>query len=90
MFCFSAGQYVLVHLRINGAAITRAYSVSSPPTRRLDLQITVKRTQGGLTSNWIHDHLTPGSEIEMKGRSVRSIWINCRRRNLFSFRAGAA
>ncbi|ESX70861.1 oxidoreductase [Mesorhizobium sp. LSHC414A00] len=67
MFCFSAGQYVLVHLRINGAAITRAYSVSSPPTRRLDLQITVKRTQGGLTSNWIHDHLTPGSEIEIEG-----------------------
>ncbi|MER8659378.1 hybrid-cluster NAD(P)-dependent oxidoreductase [Mesorhizobium sp. M0847] len=67
MFCFSAGQYVLVHLRINGATITRAYSVSSPPTRPLDLQITVKRTQGGLTSNWIHDHLTPGSEIEIEG-----------------------
>ncbi|RUZ62415.1 hypothetical protein EN947_34410, partial [Mesorhizobium sp. M7A.F.Ca.US.003.02.2.1] len=44
MFCFSAGQYVLVHLKIEGAAVTRSYSVSSPPTRPLDLQITVKRT----------------------------------------------
>ncbi|MER9581946.1 hybrid-cluster NAD(P)-dependent oxidoreductase [Mesorhizobium sp. M0276] len=67
MFCFSAGQYVLVHLRINGAAMTRSYSVSSPPTRPLDLQITVKRTPGGLASNWLHDNVRPGSEIEIEG-----------------------
>ncbi|MER8574352.1 hybrid-cluster NAD(P)-dependent oxidoreductase [Mesorhizobium sp. M1338] len=67
LFCFSAGQYVLVHLRINGAAITRSYSVSSPPTRPLDLQITVKRTPGGLASNWLHDNVRPGSEIEIEG-----------------------
>ncbi|MER9332876.1 hybrid-cluster NAD(P)-dependent oxidoreductase [Mesorhizobium sp. M0293] len=67
MFCFSAGQYVLVHLRINGTAMTRSYSVSSPPTRPLDLQITVKRTPGGLASNWLHDNLRPGSKIEIEG-----------------------
>ncbi|MER8527651.1 hybrid-cluster NAD(P)-dependent oxidoreductase [Mesorhizobium sp. M0494] len=67
MFCFSAGQYVLVHLRINGAAVTRSYSVSSPPTRPLDLQITVKRTPGGLVSNWLHDNLMPGDGIEIEG-----------------------
>ncbi|MER8387925.1 hybrid-cluster NAD(P)-dependent oxidoreductase [Mesorhizobium sp. M1428] len=67
MFCFSAGQYVLVHLRIDGAAVTRSYSVSSPPTRPLDLQITVKRTPGGLVSNWLHDNLKPGDGIEIEG-----------------------
>lgn len=67
MFCFSAGQYVLVHLKIEGAAVTRSYSVSSPPTRPLDLQITVKRTPGGLVSNWLHDNLGAGDEIEIEG-----------------------
>ncbi|TIT24984.1 MAG: hybrid-cluster NAD(P)-dependent oxidoreductase [Mesorhizobium sp.] len=67
MFCFSAGQYVVVHLRIEGAAVTRSYSVSSPPTRPLDLQITVKRTPGGLVSNWLHNNLKPGDGIEIEG-----------------------
>ncbi|MER8911982.1 hybrid-cluster NAD(P)-dependent oxidoreductase [Mesorhizobium sp. M0854] len=67
MFCFSAGQYVVVHLRIERAAVTRSYSVSSPPTRPLDLQITVKRTPGGLVSNWLHDNLKPGDGIEIEG-----------------------
>lgn len=67
MFCFSAGQYVLVHLKIEGAAVTRSYSVSSPPTRPLDLQITVKRTPGGLVSNWLHDNLGAGDEVEIEG-----------------------
>ncbi|TIN90583.1 MAG: hybrid-cluster NAD(P)-dependent oxidoreductase [Mesorhizobium sp.] len=67
MFCFSAGQYLLMHLKIEGTAVTRSYSVSSPPTRPLDIQITVKRTPGGLVSNWLHDNLRPGDEIEIEG-----------------------
>ncbi|WP_352695773.1 hybrid-cluster NAD(P)-dependent oxidoreductase [Mesorhizobium sp. M0587] len=67
MFCFSAGQYVLVHLNMNGHAVTRSYSVSSPPTRPLDLQITVKRTPGGFVSNWLHDNLSVGDELEIEG-----------------------
>jgi ferredoxin-NADP reductase len=67
MFSFKAGQYVLVHLRADDAAMTRAYSVASPPTRPLDLQITVKRTPGGVVSNWLHQNLNEGDEIEIEG-----------------------
>ncbi|MBZ9811127.1 MULTISPECIES: hybrid-cluster NAD(P)-dependent oxidoreductase [unclassified Mesorhizobium] len=67
MFCFNAGQYVVLHLTINGAAVARSYSVSSPPTRPLDLHITVKRTPGGLVSNWLHENLRAGDEIKIEG-----------------------
>jgi ferredoxin-NADP reductase len=67
LFSFKAGQYVLVHLRAAGTALTRAYSVASPPTRPLDLQITVKRTPGGVVSNWLHQNLKEGNEIEVEG-----------------------
>ncbi|MBZ9660833.1 hybrid-cluster NAD(P)-dependent oxidoreductase [Mesorhizobium sp. ESP-6-4] len=67
MFCFNAGQYVVLHLMIGGAAVTRCYSVSSPPTRPLDLHITVKRTPGGLVSNWLHENLRSGDEIMTEG-----------------------
>ncbi|TIX02825.1 MAG: hybrid-cluster NAD(P)-dependent oxidoreductase, partial [Mesorhizobium sp.] len=67
MFSFSAGQYLVLHLTIDGTRVTRSYSVSSPPTRPLDLQITVKRVKGGLVSNWLHDNLRPGHDIEIEG-----------------------
>lgn len=67
MFCFNAGQYVVLHLTIGGATVSRSYSVSSPPTRPLDLHITVKRTPGGLVSNWLHDNLRAGDEINIEG-----------------------
>ncbi|MDG4897453.1 hybrid-cluster NAD(P)-dependent oxidoreductase [Mesorhizobium sp. WSM4976] len=67
MFSFHAGQYVVLNLTIDGAAVARSYSVSSPPTRPLDLHITVKRTPGGLVSNWLHDNLRRGDEIMIEG-----------------------
>ncbi|MBZ9764254.1 hybrid-cluster NAD(P)-dependent oxidoreductase [Mesorhizobium sp. CA8] len=67
MFCFNAGQYVVLHLTVDGAAVARSYSVSSPPTRPLDLHITVKRTSGGLVSNWLHENLRPGDQIKIEG-----------------------
>jgi ferredoxin-NADP reductase len=67
LFAFKAGQYVLLHLRIDGNSVVRAYSVSSPPTRPFDLQVTVKRAQEGLVSNWLHDNLRAGNEIEIEG-----------------------
>jgi glycine betaine catabolism B len=66
-FDFKPGQYVTLHLNIGGAAVTRTYSVSSPPTRPFDLRITVKRVPGGQASNWLHDNLTAGGEVEIEG-----------------------
>ncbi len=62
-FEFDAGQFVTLQLEIDGVALTRCYTVSSPPTRPLRLSITVKRVPGGPVSNWLHDNLVPGSTV---------------------------
>lgn len=67
LFTFKAGQHVTLHLEIDGERIARTYSVSSPPTRPTDLQITVKRVPGGRISNWLHENLTAGDQVEIEG-----------------------
>ncbi|CDX36402.1 Oxidoreductase FAD-binding subunit [Mesorhizobium sp. SOD10] len=57
----------MLHLVIDGAPVVRNYSISSPPTQPDDLRITVKRVPGGLASNWLHDSLEQGMEIEVEG-----------------------
>jgi len=52
---FSAGQYLSITLNIGSSVITRPYSLSSSPKESLigEYMLTVKRTGGGLASNYI-------------------------------------
>lgn len=61
---FKAGQYIPVTVEVNGRRLTRYYSISSAPSEGL-LQITIKRQKDGLVSNFMHDHLSLGSVIEL-------------------------
>ena len=63
VFHFDPGQFVTLHLDVDGQRIERAYTISSPPTRPHRLSITVKRKPGGLVSNWLHDNLVPGGRV---------------------------
>lgn len=51
---FEAGQYATIEFDIDGSPVNRCYTISSPPTRPERLSITVKRTDGGRVSQWIH------------------------------------
>ncbi|WP_371573255.1 2Fe-2S iron-sulfur cluster-binding protein [Streptomyces sp. NBC_01314] len=62
-FSFDPGQFVTLQLEIDGAAFTRCYTISSPPTRPHRISITVKRVPGGPVSNWLHDNVVPGTRI---------------------------
>ncbi len=64
---FSAGQYVTVSLTVGEAEITRPYSLSSSPKESLDgkYEITVKRAEGGLASEYILDHFTEGTAVDL-------------------------
>lgn len=62
-FSFDPGQFITLQLEIDGAAFTRCYTISSPPTRPHLISITVKRVPGGPVSNWLHDHMVPGARI---------------------------
>lgn len=78
------GQYVTVSLEIEGAVVSRCYTVTSPPTRPHTLTITVKRVPGGLVSNHLHDHLAPGSRLHVDGPfGTFSLAHHCADRYLF-------
>lgn len=62
-FEFEAGQFLTLQLEVGGEAISRCYTVSSPPTRPHRLAITVKRVQGGPVSTWLHDAVRPGTRV---------------------------
>jgi glycine betaine catabolism B len=67
LFSYQPGQFVILNLEIDGQKIQRPYSISSSPSRPHTLEITVKRVDGGLVSNWLHDHLKIGAKIGLSG-----------------------
>ncbi|MGB3292222.1 MAG: FAD-binding oxidoreductase, partial [Phormidesmis sp.] len=77
LFDFKPGQFVTLKLPITdakGQPITRAYSISSSPSRPHTLDITVKRVRAadavlppGVVSNWLHDQLEIGATLQMQG-----------------------
>lgn len=66
---FEPGQFMTVSANVNGQAIERCYTISSPPTRPYLLSITVKQVPGGVMSNWLHDNMKPGSTLRAYGPS---------------------
>ncbi|MFC5522687.1 NO-inducible flavohemoprotein [Polaromonas jejuensis] len=51
------GQYIGLHLNINGEEVRRNYSLSAAPSG-CDLRISVKRESGGVVSNHLHDNVS--------------------------------
>ncbi|MGF7000755.1 FAD-binding oxidoreductase [Paraburkholderia sp. GAS32] len=68
-FVFEPGQFITLELEIDGEAVNRCYTISSPPTRPHTISITVKRVPGGKVSNWLHDNLHAGMEVRVLGPS---------------------
>ena len=66
-FAYRPGQFLTFEFEIDGEAIHRCYTISSAPTRPNLVSITVKRVPGGPVSNWLHEHLKPGSSVKAIG-----------------------
>lgn len=64
---FEAGQYIRFEVQAGNAPASRCYSLSSSPCNPQRVSITVKRVAGGLVSNWLHEHLVPGSVLQGTG-----------------------
>jgi glycine betaine catabolism B len=64
---FEPGQYVTVTVEVDGAPVSRCYSITSPATATTGLSITVKRVPRGPVSNWLHDNLVPGAQVQVNG-----------------------
>ena len=74
LFDYQPGQFVTLHLNIGGESVDRSYTISSTPSRPHTLEVTIKRVTAptdvldappGLVSNWLHDNLKVGGEIEV-------------------------
>jgi ferredoxin-NADP reductase len=58
-----AGQYLSVHVKIDGEVLKRQYSISGNRFSGDPLQITVKRVPGGIVSNWLLDHVVVSQRL---------------------------
>lgn len=63
LFHFQPGQFLTFDFSIGGVTVNRCYTISSTPTKPYLVSITVKRVQGGMVSNWLHDTMRPGDEV---------------------------
>lgn len=66
-FTFVPGQFLNVALWIGGAPMNRSYSISSSPTQREYVELTVRREARGAVSRHIVDLLRVGSVVEASG-----------------------
>ena len=89
LFLHQPGQFVTLLLQIEGRAVSRCYTISSPPTRPRLQGITVKRQPGALVSNWLHDTMAPDSASRPKAPTASSRLPGTRRRSTCSCPAGA-
>jgi ferredoxin-NADP reductase len=66
-FTFLPGQFLNVAFWIGGAIMNRSYSISSSPTQREYVELTVRREPRGAVSRHIDDLLNIGDQIEAGG-----------------------
>ncbi|MDO9004495.1 MAG: NO-inducible flavohemoprotein [Aquabacterium sp.] len=65
---FQPGQYLTLVLKVHGQEMRRNYSLSDAPGKPW-LRISVKREAGGLASNWLHDEVQVGQELQVQAPS---------------------
>lgn len=67
---YAPGQFMTLelHTQTHGR-LFRSYTMSSTPSRPHTVAISVKRLPGGRGSNWLHDHVQPGWEVQVRGPS---------------------
>ena len=87
-FAFNAGQFVTLEAVVGGERLRRSYSICSSPAEyraSATLRVGIRRVAGGRFSNWVHDHLHAGSEIDVltpDGRFGIALTSNSRRHYL--------
>lgn len=64
IMAFKPGQYITLHLVVDGARVMRNYSLSDSPNGK-HYRISVKREDGGVVSNYLHSNLNAGDTLEL-------------------------
>jgi len=74
-FTFVPGQFLNVAFWIGGARMNRSYSISSSPTHREYVELTVRREPRGAVSRHIDDLLKVSDQVEAGGPVGRFTFI---------------
>ncbi len=65
-FAYRPGQFLTVRVPLpDGGSVARCYSLSSSPQAGDRPAVTVKRMPFGYASNWIADHVTAGTVLDL-------------------------
>ena len=64
-FTYEPGQFVTFILEIEGKKVRRSYTISSSPTERDFIEVTIKREDKGLVSRYFHDSLKVHDQVEV-------------------------
>lgn len=70
-FTYLPGQFVTVTVSPDGGSVKRSYSISSSPTERDYCEITVKREEHGVVSQFLHDRIREHDTLQITGPSGR-------------------
>ncbi len=63
-FAYRPGQYLTLQTAVDGESVRRSYSICSGVNDE-DLQVAVKRVEGGLFSNYVNDSLQVGDVLDV-------------------------
>ena len=64
-FTYEPGQFVTFILDLNGKKVRRSYTISSSPTEKDFVEVTIKREDKGLVSRHFHDKLKVHDKLEV-------------------------
>ena len=65
-FAYRPGQFLTMRVPLpDGGSVARCYSLSSSPQAGDRPTVTVKRMPSGYASNWIPDHVTAGTVLDL-------------------------
>ncbi len=72
-FSWLPGQFITVRAEIDKKKVTRAYSISSSPTKTEWLEITVRQTASPTMSKYLNE-VAEGTQLTIKGPYGRFLW----------------
>ena len=88
---YESGQFLTLIHEIDGKEVRRAYSLNSSPFVDQDISVTVKRVEGGLMSNFLHDNIEAGSDLkvmEPMGKFTTT-FVKEKKRHIIMFAGGS-
>jgi len=89
LFHFKPGQFVGMQFEINGEKHNRSYTIASSPSRPHCLELTIKKEVGGIVSPWLHENISIGSSIELRGPAGRFNGLDLESKKVLLISAGS-